>query len=176
MLDPTGPSVRRSFEELLLLSIIDAYPPAGKPVSGASARAQRERRLKEAMNALFGRVISLRGEQARETTEALRWMGAERYRDLGIRTLKEFNPDSERFKNHHERSDRALAREAEKLFFDNQEEAIIETLRKQFAKQERYWITIAQMHDDVHETIETQLLIKILELLEKGGVNTKLAQ
>lgn len=169
----SGPDVRRSFEELLLLAIIDAHPASGKAVSGASAFAQRERRLKQAMNALFGETTSLKGEQKKDTRAALRWMGAERYRDLGIRTLKQFHPNSNRFKGHKERSNTKLAEQAVELFFSSQAKTITQSLRKEFAKEEAYWIQIAQTHDDVHETLENQILTKVSDLLEKAGIRTK---
>lgn len=166
----SGPDVRRPVEELLLLAIIDAHPASGKGVSGANALAQRERRLKDAMNALFGEATSLKGEQKKDTRTALRWMGAERHRDLGIKTLKEFHPSSERLKAHKERSITELARQAAKLFFANQGDTVTQSLRKQFSQEEEYWIEIAQTHDDVHETLENQILTKVSDLLEKAGI------
>jgi hypothetical protein len=168
---PMGPQVRRSFEDRLLLAILDGHPTCDREDSEARKEEERERRLKSAKNALFGTQENLLGRQEHVDLRALRWMGAEYYRDKAFESMRRLSPQEPKWQGHKTRSIRALAEDAAKKFYPNIAGDVSERLRKKFSKEREYWLEVARIHDDVPETIETSLLDRILELLKQGGVS-----
>lgn len=161
-----GEAVGRSFVEKLLLAIIDAHPVAEDgSLSPAKLANLRRERLAAAHQALFGKPRR-EGRPIISDEAALRWMGAEAYRDLFIgKENLGFHPVEK------VRSERELAAEASKLFFDTD---AAERLRKKFNKSREKWMDVARYHDDVPEQLEANSLGKIAEVLSRYGVRIAL--
>lgn len=158
-----GEVVGRSFLDKLLLAVIDAHMTKESNLSAVAAERARMERLADAKMALLGETPP-EGRPPNPDEAVLRWMGDEHYRDLGRRdsaTMKGEPPSKAR-------SDRQLADQAVKKFElpDN----AVERLRRKFGRQRQKWLEVAMEHDDVPETLDHGLLLKIRDKLAKDSI------
>ena len=158
-----GALVGRSFEERLLLALIDAHPDWSATDSEARKSLARETRLRAAMQAIFLRADEGRSEHPDEP--ALRWMGSEYYRDKAVESMRRLQPGYGG--NHCIRSIRKLAEQAAAKF---QPLSSAESLRKKFSVEKEFWLAVEQVHDHVPEALETNLLNQIIKILRRVGV------
>ncbi len=159
--EPTeyGEVVGRGFVDKLLLAIIDAYEePTNSPASAVKLRSNR---LRDAKQALFGQAHP-EGRPKVDDEAVLRWMGAQHYVDLGRRDTVKL------------RSDRELVREA--LDWFDLPGSSEERIRKKFSDQKQNWIDVAQLHDDVPEQLDHNLLQEIRGILDRRGVSMNLSR
>jgi hypothetical protein len=150
--DGTGPSYGRLFLERLLLSLIDAHPnPRVKSVPERILR-EREGRLRLAMKALCGKKPS----QKLPDDAALRWMAGQY---AGDRARKARGVQLSQATGSL-RSERQLAQEASEKFYPKITDKS-ERLRKKWEEQKERWLAVVRYHDDLIESIETQVLANI---------------
>lgn len=173
-----GYAVGASFIDKLLLVLIDANPdPDADKLSLLRAHKRREKRLAAAKDALFG-ADRPRGHPPNmvDVDRALRWMGQQRHDDRA-RSIMAQLPEPLRPRwasdpNYKIRSTRTLATEATKKFHIFGSD-VSDSLRRKFADQEDYWVSVAHYHDDVPDQMEWNDIVNIAEILGKHGIRAK---
>lgn len=163
------PLTGRSFEDQLLLAIIDAYPdPNLKPFQW---ERKREKRLSAAKSALFNSPAS-RGPVEYDDERALFHMAQEYLKDRSMVTPKSLiSQSATSIKN--PRSYRQLASEAAKMTAGTSRLAIIDRLRKAFERRKDKILVILSVHDFIPETEERNALKRVFEILKRQGILIK---
>lgn len=163
-----GEPVGRDFLDKLLLGIIDAHP---QPSSSSLAAARlREERLRIAREALLGEP-NTEGRPREPDTAVLRWIGTQHHRDLSRQGLAEIQKQP----RPKARSVRQLVSEAVSQF--GLTSSAEERLRKKLAADGlKKWLAVADLHDDVPEQLDKNLLQTVREVLERRGVQMELAR
>jgi hypothetical protein len=162
-----GEVVGREFFDKFLLSIIDAYP---RPSSSALAAARlRAKRLREARRALLGEP-NPEGRPSETDTTVLRWIGLQHHRDLSKRGLAALQGEAEP----KSRSVHKLVAEAVRHF--GLTSSAEERLRKKLnADGLEKWFNVADLHDDVPEQLDMNLLQELRQVLTQRGISMNLA-
>jgi len=161
-----GEPVGRSFEEKLLLAIIDANPePGDGAMSSVKKRNRRAERLRNAHEALF--PSSPRGRPDVNDRFVLRWIGAQLQHDRAFEGQQKLKKDmgTPPKSIQKRRSISILLEESQKKFGFPRSE--LSRLRKKFEDQVDYWTSVEETHDDVAESIEMQKLETIRDILQE---------
>lgn len=162
-----GEVVGRDFADKLLLAIIDAHPGPEEP-NREKADKNRRDRLRAAHQALFGTRYE-RGHPGYSDEAALRWMGAERYKEQARKGLEEFlgEPLPTKLRAEAMSARRLGAEAAERFGLPDRAE---QRLRKTPAKQVADWMAVEEFHDDVPEQLDFNLLTEIRDTLAKRSI------
>jgi hypothetical protein len=179
--DPLTDPIRlyRPVVERFLLGIIDAHR-VSENQSEEDWRKEREGRLSQAKEVLFGEQISL-GPKEFDDRLALAYMASGYRRDLFLnQALKHKKDNCGPFKDvpvpddfKKARSVLQLAKDAIQLTSGNSDDAIVERLRKAFAEEKIKLIEVDEHSDAVAETVEYQILLEIKKLLKRIGIPMK---
>jgi hypothetical protein len=162
-----GEAVGRSFEEKLLLAIIDAYPDLVER-SPAAKMQRRLERLRAAKEALFG-IVHDEGRPLASDLRVLRWMGAEHHSDrarVGLAKIR--GTESPKIRTMRKLADEAVGRFGLPA---NQSER----LRKKFRRQKEKWLAVEESHDDVPEQLELGSLHSVQKVLVRYDIKMALS-
>ncbi len=159
----TGPTWTRPARDKFLLSIIDAYPDWDGEVE---RERRREQRLDDAKRALFLEPVPEGPKRAHDNL-ALYFMAQQYLADLSLANEPKLNPAAFPDKPRKPRSIRVLATEAARFATANSSASAAERLRKTFIAKKKYWMNLATYHDDVRDSIEYQILLKLKALLSR---------
>lgn len=167
-----GEPLLRSLHEKVLLSIIDAYPSADQaPVGSVKHSLVREKRLRQASQALFGYTTNGRPPDFHRPAllhmarlyNLDRWAVFQRRHGFQVPPAAAPKP----------RSVRSLAQQVAKEFYPDDDTNIFETLKRRFSKQIDYWRHLDDTHDDVAEEVEGQCIVAFASAAEKVGIKMR---
>jgi hypothetical protein len=169
------PRIGRSFDEKLLLMIIDAYPVRAPGKAPATDEKERETRLRTALKALFGYPKPKKKPKTMDDATLLQ-MGLGYYHDEYMSSPSPFTGEY-LAKGHKVRSVRRLAADAiEQVTKKKAHPSSIDRVREKFSKNKEGWLAVAYHYHSEGDQIEFESLKIISEQLNSLGVKTNLAR
>jgi hypothetical protein len=168
-LDMNTPYIQRHAVDQLLLAVIDAYPDEDD-LTSATWRARRLKRLQAAREALFAEDESM-ADPSDEEIAALQMMAIWHYRDTQLQAMRDRDPTYLPTANFDKpRSFRKLALEASIRIKGEERTDFIEKIRKEFASNQKAYMSLMKYGDDIELMREFNALQKALDGLAKVGI------